>query len=80
MEDTHPAALAVQIELLRGLGAGGRAAMAMRLSSDVVARSRRALEQSMPPGTTKNDLAIRWAELWYGKAIADRLRVRLEAP
>lgn len=80
MDDTHPAALAVQIELLRRLGAEGRAAMALRLSGDVVARSRRALAESMPKGTTERELAVRWAELWYGKDLADRLRARFERP
>ncbi len=80
MDDTHPSALAVQIELLRRLGPEGRAAMAMRLSAEVVARSRRALAESMPRGTTDRELSVRWAELWYGKEIADRLRARLEHP
>ena len=52
--------------------------MAMRLSADVIARSRRALAEAMPEGTTDRELSIRWAELWYGKDIAERLRARLE--
>jgi hypothetical protein len=68
VDDTHPDAARAQIELLRQAGATRRSAIALRLSSEVVARSRRALEGQ--PG----DARLRWVELWYGADLARRVR------
>ncbi|MGH7435674.1 MAG: hypothetical protein ACRENE_08365 [Polyangiaceae bacterium] len=68
MEDTHPDATRVQIALLRRAGPARRSALAMRLSDEVIARSRRALEGQ--PG----DARLRWVELWYGPDLARRVR------
>ena len=76
MKDTHPAAEAVQIELLRRAGATRRATIALRLSQDVVERSRRALSDRMP-GASEIDVRLRWVELWYGAALASRIRAYL---
>lgn len=68
VDDTHPEAARVQIELLRRAGPVRRSSIALRLSSEVVARSRRALEGQ--PG----DARLRWVELWYGADLAQRVR------
>lgn len=73
VNDTHPSAEAVQLELLRGAGAAARAAIALRLSDDVVRRSRRALAAQMP-GASALEVKLRWVELWYGGDLADRVR------
>jgi hypothetical protein len=47
VNDTHPSADPVQLDLLRRAGITKRASIALRLSQDVVARSRRALAETM---------------------------------
>lgn len=73
MNDTHPAAQAVQIELLRQAGATRRASIALRLSQEVVERSRRALSEQVP-GVSQSDVLLRWVDLWYGRDLGVRLR------
>lgn len=68
MNDTRPQAQAVQIELLRRAGATRRSEIALRLSDDVIARSRRALQEQMP-GATETEVRLRWVELWYGRDV-----------
>jgi hypothetical protein len=68
VNDTHPDAARAQLDLLRKAGPERRSALALRLSSEVVARSRRALEGQ--PG----DARLRWVELWYGPELARRVR------
>ncbi len=70
VNDTHPEAARVQIDLLRRAGPVRRSAMALRLSDEVVARSRRALAAQGRPG----DARLRWVELWYGPDLAQRIR------
>lgn len=76
VDDTHPTAAAVHIELLRKAGVTRRASLALRLSKDVVDRSRRGLAERMP-GATELDVKLRWVELWYGADLANRVRARL---
>jgi hypothetical protein len=78
VNDTHPAAAKVQLELLRRAGATRRAEIALRLSDDVVGRSRRALAASLP-GATELEVKLRWVELWYGAELAERIRAYLAA-
>jgi hypothetical protein len=52
--------------------------MALRLSDDVVRRSRRALAERMP-GAPDEEVRLRWVELWYGAELARRLRDYLES-
>jgi hypothetical protein len=76
VNDTHPAAEAVQLDLLRRAGVTRRATIALRLSQDVVERSRRALRNAMP-GATEADVRLRWVELWYGAELAGRIQTYL---
>jgi hypothetical protein len=78
VNDTHPAAEAVQIELLRRAGATRRSGIALRLSQEVVERSRRALRARMP-AASESDVRLRWVELWYGADLAARIRLYLAA-
>ncbi len=78
VDDTHPTAEAVQIELLRQAGTTKRASLALRLSQEVVVRSRRALAERMP-GASSLEVNLRWVELWYGPDLAARLRQYLSA-
>jgi hypothetical protein len=68
----------VQIELLRKAGATRRSELALRLSDDVVARSRRALQEQMQ-GASEEEVRLRWVELWYGRELANRVRAHLAA-
>jgi hypothetical protein len=72
VNDTHPDALRVQIDLLRRAGPVQRSAIALRLSDEVIARSRRVLEGQ------SGDARLRWVELWYGADLAQRVRDYLE--
>jgi hypothetical protein len=78
VNDTHPSADAVQLDLLRRAGITKRASIALRLSQDVVARSRRALAETMP-GATELEVKLRWVELWYGRELAGEERRYLDA-
>ena len=72
MNDTHPAAERVQIELLRKAGTTRRAALALSLSHTVIANSRRALRERMP-GATEREVLLRWVSLHYGRELAERV-------
>ena len=72
MNDTHPSAARVQIELLRKAGATKRAALAMSLSHSVIALSRRALRERMP-GASEREVLLRWVSLNYGRDLAERV-------
>ena len=72
MNDTHPSAARVQIELLRKAGTTKRAALALSLSHSVIAMSRRALRERMP-GASVRDVLLRWVSLHYGHDLAERV-------
>ncbi len=76
--DTHPAAAAVQLRLLRQASARTRARAMRSLSTTVIELSRRALKARMP-GASDTAVAIRWLELHYGEDLAQRVAQRLEA-
>ena len=64
------------MDLLRAAGVTRRAQTALRLSDEVVRRSRRALMERMP-GASELEVKLRWVELWYGAELAARVRERL---
>jgi hypothetical protein len=74
--DTHPAAVRVQLELLRRAEAERRGSIMCSLSRAVIDLSRRALRERMPEATDA-ELLLRWAELHYGADLAARVRRRL---
>ena len=78
LNDTHPDATRVQLDLLRKAGMARRAELMRSLSSTVIGLSRRALREQMPCATER-ELAIRWVELNYGAELAARVSAYLVA-
>lgn len=74
--DTHPSALAVQVELLRQAGFERRLQMCLELSQTVSDLSLRAIAERMP-GASAQEIQLRQAELNYGKELIDRVRRQL---
>jgi len=72
LDDTHPEARAVQIELLRRMSIEQRIAMADELSKMTTFLSRQAIREVMP-GATEQQVILRWIELVYGKELAGRV-------
>ena len=68
----------VQIELLRRAGPRRRAALALAMTTTAIALSRRAI-QRLHPDWTKMEVNLFWAEVHYGKDLADRVRQYLAA-
>lgn len=73
IDDTHPRAREVQIELLRSFSPARRFAMASALTRATIEWSRRAVRESMPDAA-EADVLLRWIELTYGRELAERLR------
>lgn len=73
IDDTHPRARAIQIELLRRMRPEQRAAMAFEMTDLTIEWSRRAVRETMP-GAPESDVLLRWIELVYGRELAERLR------
>jgi len=71
--DTSPAAHRAQIELLRQMTNSQRASLALRLSSEAIRLSRRAI-QRVNPQWTDREVKIEWARIHYGEEIAEKLR------
>ena len=78
VNDTHPSAARVQLELLRKAGTTKRAALALSLSHSVIAMSRRALRERMP-GASEREVLLRWVSLHYGPDLAARVTAYLDA-
>ena len=72
VNDTHPSAARVQLELLRAAGVTKRAALALSLSHAVVEMSRRALRERMP-GASEREVLLRWVSLHYGQDLGARV-------
>jgi hypothetical protein len=79
VNDTDPRAEGVQIELLRRAGPERRAALAGRLSDEVIRLSRNALCERNPADLDAVELKLRWVELHYGADLAARVRAYLAA-
>lgn len=67
--DTSDAARAAQLELLRRLTNAQRAALALRLSDNAIALSRRAIQRAHPDWSEFR-VKREWARLHYGEEIA----------
>lgn len=76
LSDTSPDALAVQIELLRKATLEERFRLTCDLTTTAIELSRHAIRQAHP---TWSELQVRlyWAELHYGKELADQVRGHL---
>jgi hypothetical protein len=77
--DTDADADRVQLDLLRAASPAQRAGLAVALTSNAVAASRRALERASPDAT-EEEIGLRFVELNYGPelaaAVATCLRLR----
>jgi hypothetical protein len=76
-DDTDPRARAVQHRLLREAGPDRRSELAMRLSSTMIRTSRDALRR-MHPELDDMGVNLLWAELHYGRDLAERVRHYIE--
>ena len=76
LSDTSPDALAVQIELLRKATLSERFRLTCDLTTTAIELSRGAIRQAHP---TWSELEVKlyWAELHYGKELADQVRRHL---
>lgn len=73
LSDTHPQVEKVLIDLLRKATVAQRAQSALRLSATVKQLSLRAVAKSNPHDS-EEEVKLKWAELHYGKDLADRVR------
>lgn len=76
--DTTPEAAEVQLRLLREAGVAGRVGLALRLSTEMIRASRRAIALRHPE-LDEQGVKLRWVELHYGQDLADRIRRHLAA-
>ncbi len=77
LSDTSVEAEAVQIELLRTLTPGQRAAKALSLSQQVINLSKRAIRRRHPH-LREFELKILYLHHFYGPDIAEKVRTHLE--
>jgi len=68
----------VQIELLRRAGPNRRAALALAMTTTAIKISRRAI-QRLHPDWSEMEVKLFWAEVHYGKELADKVRQYLAA-
>lgn len=73
LSDTHPQVEKVMIELLRKATVAQRVARAFSMSAVVKELSMRAVAKANPE-YTEQEVKLKWAELHYGKDLADRVR------
>jgi len=66
----------VQIDLMRAAGGPARAALALRLSDETIALTRRAIARA-EPHLDAQARALRFVELQYGSELAVRVRAFL---
>ena len=74
--DTRPEAERVQIELLRKAGPARRFSLTRSLSSLAIQLSRQAIRKANP-NATEEELRLLGIEFYYGKELANRLRMYL---
>ena len=77
LSDTHPDALAVQIQLLRDATVARRIGMMRSLTQMAVVNSKRAIQRANPD-LSDRERDLLFVELNYGRELADRVRERLE--
>ncbi|MEK6608540.1 MAG: hypothetical protein AABZ30_12845 [Myxococcota bacterium] len=63
----------VQVALLRAAGMGRRAALAVSLSSSVIALARAAIRKRHPE-YAEREVLLAFVEVHYGRSLAERLR------
>ena len=78
LSDTHPQAQKVLIELFRKATVAQRADRAFSMSATVKELSMRAIARANP-NDSEQEIKLKWAELHYGKDLADRVREYIRA-
>ncbi len=76
LSDTSPDALAVQIQLLRKATLSERLRLMCDLTTAAIELSRDAIRRANPTWS-ELEVKLQWAELHYGKDLADQLRLHL---
>jgi hypothetical protein len=75
--DTSPEAERVQIELIRKASPARLFEMVRSMSQTMIQASRQTLRQ-LHPDATQEDLNLLFIELYYGKDLAQRVRMYLD--
>ena len=75
-EDTHPAAEAVQVQILRAASRAERSALSQSLSQSTIEMSRRA-RRRLYPELPEVEIRLSWVANHYGEDLARRLRTDL---
>jgi len=75
--DTHPAAEAIQINLLREAGTSKRLSIAFSLSESVRRLALDAIRRAHPEASDEQALHI-FVEVHYGRTLAEQVRKSLE--
>jgi hypothetical protein len=73
LTDTHPEAAQVQLDLIRRASVAKRISMMRSLTATLVSLSRRGIAEANP-GMSEQDVNLHWAEINYGKELADEVR------
>ena len=76
LSDTHPEARRAQIDLLRKASVAKRLSIMLSLSHTARFLSRRGIQRANPD-LSKREVDLRFAELHYGKDLAEKLRTYL---
>ena len=77
MDDTHPKARQVQIELLRKFGPERRLAIALELTDFVLKLARRGIAAAHP-NLSERERQLLFVEVHYGRELSGRLREYLQ--
>ncbi len=73
--DTSIAAEQLQLALLRQVGPVKRVQQALHMSAEMIQLSRMALRR-LHPNLSDDELGVLWIEINYGKALADKVRLK----
>lgn len=73
MDDTHPKARRVQIELLRQLGPQQRLEKAIEFTDTVLRRAKTGIAR-VRPELSERERSLLFVEVHYGRELANRLR------
>ena len=76
-EDTSPEIERVQIELLRKMSPARKFNLVRSMTRTMIQASRANI-QAMHPDADENELRLLFIELYYGKELADRVRIDIE--
>ena len=76
-EDSSPEIERVQIELLRKMSPARKFSLVRSMTQTMIQASRANI-QALHPGADESELRLLFIELYYGKELADRVRIDSE--